>query len=1577
MTASAASPRLQSSVSSAETPCAPSECASPAFSVSARHRFFAFEDLPAAVTMSVSEEPLPSASQWRRPWPSFASVPAASPSCPSSPSSLFPPEILLPSAQRSEQMETAPCGEASDEDGGTPRPEQQLVLALRPEAEESAHARDIARADEIESGSAWGIYMLASLALAAAAAVTRQLGGEASRKKCGAAKRQQLFTLLGLPLPSLPSPCSFSPRQSSYPRSSFSVATSILLSLPLPWPLARHEEQHPTLRAASRFSLSSSSSCSPLSSSSSSPYAGQTVSSSALEPGTSVDEGFSLDPRSLSFLQPPNSPVGRRPAVGSASLSLCCESSEAPRACCACSAQSPLFAGLHPHLPFASLKEKERFFAKPGARVALLYEGWLMKESKWRRVWRPRYLMLFAVFRGPCEALQRAEGRARKRRLSDSKAESDSPSHFNNSWCLSHRAAAPESGQLEPVFSESLSAPHSSSVSRSLQKNEGRREEEVVDVGEPRMTSPEAGRQKSAPTPGARLQGLLSPLFSRANSAQVETRGQEPTGVQRLVASLFGNSGEEGTSLWKKWRESRRISAQERGTIGPRDSRKKETQKETGRLCKACARCQLFLAAYEVNPRCGKNRASGTSEAAAGSAPSSSSSLSRCPDTHGAESEANAGPSGDEEKEALVDLLGPRGPPPTEIIPLNLETPVQIVPAVLRRSRIHAPRRPSGRDSSASLSSPSPFSSAALPSPWATVSSRLRRSRSEKREVGQEAVLNDRMGGDLCPEKSPWFFHTLEEEDDAKWECLEETDRGDGQVDRVACETLLLRGVGTDRLLRLAPCSLLAKAGHQSLPSSLRIRSLSPSSRSSSPRRQLQATAVGLPLQAAQLPQDPRSQSNSSDTTAPPSRFSSYPSSFSSSASSASCRSPSFVCSSLQMGNISSVSSSSHSSPRLLQTSEAPESLRRAPPASTPRTSSSLSFSPFDDSEGCSVSAARRKEGHQSRCGDMPAEGRHSLLSSLRGPWNSTETGVATGRQSAAHERGGERIEEEGDRRETLGKERETRNRREPGGEESGEEEVVTCLLQLQSLWPGDRPPEVKAEKREVEEKGERPTGECRSVAFSQDENMRFRFQDVFDNKKSDSPEDAHEGCSSSCCEEAGSRELRMWAEAINLFLYPPCRSSSCHLSSCSLCSSLYLPHQEEQTLLSSLQSQVSSGVWSRRSRVPLGLFKTQKCLLPFLTPHPRPDAFLPSSSPLQLFLSPCRFAALSSASASEMSPRHVSAGVGKEAFSDARTASRCCSFVECCGRRGIACCCAKREKNSQERVESRLAETRSSTRNPEGSQDLFSPRAASAWDGEIDCLQPMHCGRRHCGAEQGLVGGSDRKAGRETGRRFFTEESEQTKEGTMNVDRVRWTETTEGERSEKRVRRSFQQHSSVALLSEAGRPLPLVNRWLQVVGREKHGLLPVVYGRSDWQSLPHQSSSSVESSSCSPLVAPPPLPSWQNQEILLLSLLQAERSRGNQPPPSSVSSSFPGLDRRQPELGLSGDSAFLPVTSNRHLLRCGRACRPSTKEQGRGDDGRHEMTDDNWVKWWCDRIGFDDLRLRLFTYAVANKGSV
>nr|CEL65735.1 TPA: hypothetical protein BN1204_015700 [Neospora caninum Liverpool] len=1582
MTAAAALSRPRSSVSS-ETP-RPSACTSP--TAAERSGRFAFEDEGDRLSLSETPHTLPPSSQGNSP----SSAPPCSPSCPSSPSSLFSPEILLP--HRRQKAEDAPCEESGENGVSEASPNERLAL---PSETERTHASDLVRDGEFETGSAWGLYMLASLAVAAATALTRQFGGESTRRRCETAKRQQLFTLLGLPLPSPPSSPRALRQHHSSPRSpSFSASSSPFPPLPLPWPLARTDKHSDIPQPASlpSFSCSSSSSL-PFSSLSNTC---QAVASS-VEGQREAEKSAFPNSRFLSSLQPPEAPVCHL-TIGSCPLSRCGDARDQQGGCCACSPHSPVLTRPLPHLPFPSLKEKERFFARPGSQVALLYEGWLMKESKWRRVWRPRYLILFAVSKGPCEAVHRPEGRSRKRSLSSLQEQSLPSPYFHSSPWSSVWASAASRNQV-PV---SVGQPSnlSSHMLLPCQKKGDRREEEQASCNSGERSSmplccPET-RGQDASADGTLLQGLLSPLFSGGKRAQ-EGRNEEPACLGAF-SSLFGDAGEKKRPFpWKKWRERRQSSAEEDGESMNRSGKQEADAKdESGRVCECCARVQLFLAAYEVNPRCAKNRKSETGESAPGSL-TASSLLTRtgCTDTRQGGPRSSASHTDDEETKALVNLLGPEGPSPTEIIPLSLEAPVQIVPAVLRRSNVHAPRLSSEQDSSCSISSLSPSPSVDDPSSPLAMSLRFLSCQREREDGGAVSLRGE--GDDLFQEtpvfSRPWGG---DEEQDENWECLEETERGDSQVDRIACETLLLRGVGTDRLLRLASCSLLAKTVHHCFPSR-RIRSLSSassSSRSPSPRRQLHASAFSSCPSTQQFP---RFRSNGSDTTAPPSRFSSCASS-----SSAPSRSPSLFFSSLARGKISSVSSSCHCSPRTVGSSDSTGSLRGVPAAPSSRPGPRAS----DARAGCSVYTPRAAGGQQRGRGEWTEEGASAFLSPSLRPQNSTETRDGLGERQRGGNAEGEEEMEEGKADAEKGEgaieiEEEERGRGEEGetGGEANGEVPGQRVLRLDRMWAGDKRATVKTtEKREMEEEREWQSGECRTFSFSQpeEENRRFLFRDFQGAKEGDFLEDTHERCSSSCCEEAGSRELRMWAEAINLFLWPPCRSSSYQLSSsCSLCSSLYFPHQGDQASFPPLESQNYCGALARQTQVPRGLLKTQKCLLPFLTPHPRPDAFLPSSSPLQLFLSPCRFAALSSASTGDAYPHLVSSkaflGVdlpwdGRGAFSGVHTASRCCSFVACCGTRGTVCCCARREKRSRERAERSLEEARSLHRNREGGNDLFTPRSGSAPSVGIDCLHPTRGRNGACGADSGLAGGIGREDVKGTVRQFATGQRKQRREGrAVQVN----TETTneDEERGDKRLRRTGQQHSSVALLSEAGRPLPLAHRWLQAVGREKHGLLPV-FSRGGPEHVAQQPVCAESRSYSSPVGSA--RHHWQSREALLLCLLQAERRAGQQRAHAShsVSCSFRGLVkspaggylnqlREQLALGPSDEGETLPASASQPLLPLpGGASNPNAKGPWRAA-ASHETADDNWVKWWCDRIGFDDLRLRLFTYAVANKGSL
>ncbi|CBZ51778.1 conserved hypothetical protein [Neospora caninum Liverpool] len=503
MTAAAALSRPRSSVSS-ETP-RPSACTSP--TAAERSGRFAFEDEGDRLSLSETPHTLPPSSQGNSP----SSAPPCSPSCPSSPSSLFSPEILLP--HRRQKAEDAPCEESGENGVSEASPNERLAL---PSETERTHASDLVRDGEFETGSAWGLYMLASLAVAAATALTRQFGGESTRRRCETAKRQQKKG-------------------------------------------DRREEEQASCNSGER-----------------------------------------------------------------SSMPLCC----------------------------------------------------------------------------------------------------------------------PET------------------------------------------------RGQDASADGTLLQGLLSPLFSGGKRAQ-EGRNEEPACLGAF-SSLFGDAGEKKRPFpWKKWRERRQSSAEEDGESMNRSGKQEADAKdESGRVCECCARVQLFLAAYEVNPRCAKNRKSETGESAPGSL-TASSLLTRtgCTDTRQGGPRSSASHTDDEETKALVNLLGPEGPSPTEIIPLSLEAPVQIVPAVLRRSNVHAPRLSSEQDSSCSISSLSPSPSVDDPSSPLAMSLRFLSCQREREDGGAVSLRGE--GDDLFQEtpvfSRPWGG---DEEQDENWECLEETERGDSQVDRIACETL-------------------------------------------------------------------------------------------------------------------------------------------------------------------------------------------------------------------------------------------------------------------------------------------------------------------------------------------------------------------------------------------------------------------------------------------------------------------------------------------------------------------------------------------------------------------------------------------------------------------------------------------------------------------------------------------------------------------------------------------------------------------------------------------------------------------
>lgn len=244
------------------------------------------------------------------------------------------------------------------------------------------------------------------------------------------------------------------------------------------------------------------------------------------------------------------------------------------------------------------------------------------------------------------------------------------------------------------------------------------------------------------------------------------------------------------------------------------------------------------------------------------------------------------------------------------------------------------------------------------------------------------------------------------------------------------------------------------------------------------------------------------------------------------------------------------------------------------------------------------------------------------------------------------------------------------------------------------------------------------------------------------------------------CCSwpESAGQEIWMWRAVIDHLVFPAfprCAfSGACPLSLFSRCSSSVGP-PTEVARCSMCPPRDESGwestgsAFSAPSEFPSSPPSAR--LLPFLARHPSEDA-LPQRSPLHLFLSPCRFAALSKP-ALETRPKCLLA------LLPARSPTACCFYDRCWLRRSLAHSC----RRSSARCDSSQAdmEMREYSGNP---PPWFLVRPVRG-----GCFPSFFPFPKTCAGERAREGNSQEK-------RYST------------------------------------QHSSVALLSEGGLALPLVS---------------------------------------------------------------------------------------------------------------------------------------------------------------------
>ncbi|PFH32962.1 hypothetical protein BESB_081610 [Besnoitia besnoiti] len=1373
------------------------------------------------------------------PSPSF---PFTVPSCPSSPSSLFSPDILLPPSERSrlagtekdpvepeeiQQAEARGARGAAVSFGEGMRLFSLAHFALSWKREKSEPRFAAARNEgEIETGSVWGLYMLASLALAAAASLTRHCGGESARKKSGDAKRERLFRLLDLPLPPpLPLP-SLLPPQSSSPSRSPSASSSSPPP-PLPWLLGPVEACR--CAAAGGCHSAPSAACPPFDAFASS------FAQAASKPGPPCVAAEAP----LSHLQPRESP-----------FSSLVTPAGALEARCACASPSQVSPCAGPLCAFASVVGTELFFARQGRRVALLYEGWTMKESRWRRVWRRRYLMLFAVTHGPCEALDKASvtgmasriPAARRIRGSSAQTQAHLPLAARSSTFTggSDSVSRPETPAGETVSGGSgpPSARFSLSLESSLWWILGRAERKQIGDAETRKECLDfSSASPFSPRP-----------LSLAKTNQCESRSaEEATGAreQSLRWAPPRRPGEERDARTRR-REERECATQFASTPGSATRKRSargsdnserpaawaaEDERATGR-CETCSRVQLFLAAYEVNPRCTRRREMESSETGP-AAPSQTSYASfghalRCPHTpfkSADAAECAATPAREteigEEQKALASLLAYPAPPPTDIVTLSTDMAAEILPAVLPRARLQLSSacpflaQEAARGSSSSASHIGPESS-----PHHSVGGRKRRQERERRQLAaaarREELLSHEALGTMwaMAGESDAPAEEEEERDDEGWECVERPAERDAESDFIECETLVLRSAD-GRRLRLAPCSAFLSpspcGGCPHLPTSARrescdtasppapspskawppaqracaasLKSDASSCRGSPP---LSCARAASPLRSA-LPRLPVAASHLSGLSAALHAFSPR---VSESAGSTTAPSPALSCS-------SSCASSRLSSDIFRGIGESACGAVADAEEVVSRLRESHSPEACDDWRAAhGAGAARAEEATVVRRRSEQADG-----DSGRG-WC----------RAARREREAARATTEGERQHSGKSARDAET-----WCKSNEEDESPVLLAgpettgRRAEERDERAEEVGGDRVAAEEKIKQCRGGSDSYVSQEGRigaREAFRLQSVDVEADHTHSLSSCQMSPSGCGKETASRELRMWADAVNLVLSSPCLSSSSRgaasaSASCPLCPPR-VPSKGAGGPLppcrhTSRQPRPDA-VASARPDAP----EVPGSLLPFLGRHPSLESSIPPSSPLQLFLSPCRFASLS--------------------------------------------------------ADSQLRE-RAPT--PSGS-----PQAP---------VQAGGCGSGH----------------------------------------------------------------------SAAAPSP-----------------------------------------AAVAAAAPPGSHWRDQELLLLSLLQAERRQGRgaclwaplaPAPPPRFAAGLAGGDA-----SLAGTASGSPEAESASARREGESLSSPQGRQGLdslrfvsqgGVKGAHDRLGDNWVRSCCDQIGFDELRLRLFTYAVANRG--
>lgn len=536
----------------------------------------------------------------------------------------------------------------------------------------------------------------------------------------------QLFELLGLPLSVNPQPacssfCSPCPCRSPFLRCScpfaeFEGSTSSLAgnSLPLPWPL----------RCSSRRTLS------------------RHLRVRGMTSVRSISVGSPFESSRLSSRSPRRSDIpGRQVSVqgssGSTFSDAVAEDESAPLPhCCCCCREFPeacpcCFPSLHcgteglgdrgcgdigaEELDFgwaaaarrASTRWREtegcgeaRFSGGP----ALMYEGWLLKESRWRRVWRPRYVMLFVVEEGPgCDHPCRSSARER--------LSCDLPFDSVNALGPLSRSAttAPPEAVLTTRVRESPAASPGftpSAVSAGTEDFRVWRARCWDACGPSQFSQPQRLEESSLFPYGHSLSA--SPAMPATDDCNfhsesptsasgegfvpisLRNRWKAPVQHHSARARAPEDSESEGSGTPDRQetfrnRLSSTASSLSWEVISENDEGRSECsapgspveREEDGALKPHMSR-RVILAAFEKNPRCPANRkgaeqprwtATAGSEAWPGlcSRQALSSEPRRCTYTFGEQRTA------ERQKAALVTLLGPWAPPPTEVFVVDCQ----------------------------------------------------------------------------------------------------------------------------------------------------------------------------------------------------------------------------------------------------------------------------------------------------------------------------------------------------------------------------------------------------------------------------------------------------------------------------------------------------------------------------------------------------------------------------------------------------------------------------------------------------------------------------------------------------------------------------------------------------------------------------------------------------------------------------------------------------------------------------------------------------------------------------------------